>query len=144
MKPIKKKFLASGLIIDAGKMEIPEIVKNVQSQINSIIGENRVFFNIVFVEESKSIELKYQRILNYEHPIPYDKILDGDAHIICGNSKTWSIPYIWQGVPFYAYKLPVSEFIDCYKKSAVKLGANRPKEIRVIRFENEIVLKLNY
>lgn len=61
------------------------------------------------------------------------------AKIITGHGfDGFKVPVYWGGGPYgYLYFMPKEEFIDCYKKSAIKLGRSRLKfaEVNAMRYQ---------
>ena len=67
-----------------------------------------------------------------------------DANIITGHSfNDFRVPDYWGGVPFgYTFFMPKREFIGCYKKSAVMLGADQVKKVKITTQPEKIVMRL--
>ena len=74
-----------------------------------------------------------------------DEIIDSEAYMLCGISKTFKFPIMWYEPLFgYTYTIEIDEFIDCYKKSARLLGAGRAKNIEIDRTVGHIKLILEF
>ena len=68
------------------------------------------------------------------------------ANIITGHSfNGFRIPDYWGGVPFgYTFSMPKREFIGCYKNSAVMLGADQVKRVKVMPQPEKVVMRLTF
>ena len=67
-----------------------------------------------------------------------------DAKIITGHGfDGFKVPVYWGGVPYgYPFFMPKEEFIGCYKNSAVLLGADQVKRVKIIVEPEKIVMRL--
>jgi hypothetical protein len=66
-----------------------------------------------------------------------------DTNIITGHGfDGFRVPVYWGGVPYgYPFFMPKEEFIECYKKSAIKLGGSRLKLAEVGIMPDKIICK---
>ena len=73
-------------------------------------------------------------------------IYNVDTNIITGHGYNgFRIPVYWGGVPYgYPYFMPKKEFIRCYKESAVLLGIDKPKNVKVTVSEDRIVMEMKF
>lgn len=69
-----------------------------------------------------------------------------DAKIITGHGfDGFKVPVYWGGIPYgYSFFMPKEEFIECYKKSVVKLGADKIKYVEVGIIPDKIILGLAF
>ena len=69
-----------------------------------------------------------------------------DTNIITGHGfDGFKVPVYWGGVSYgYPFFMPKEEFIDCYKKSAIKLGGSRLKFAEVGIMPDKIILGLAF
>lgn len=80
--------------------------------------------------------------LNYDPKLIYNI----DANIITGHSfNGFRIPNYWGGVPYgYPFFMPKREFIKCYRNSAVLLGADQVKKVKITAEPEKVVMKLMF
>ena len=80
--------------------------------------------------------------LNYDPKLIYNI----DANIITGHSfNGFRIPDYWGGVPYgYPFFMPKREFIGCYRNSAVMLGADQVKKVKITAQPEKVVMKLMF
>jgi hypothetical protein len=69
-----------------------------------------------------------------------------DANIITGHGfDGFKVPVYWGGVPYgYPFFMSKDEFIECYKKSAIKLRRSRLKFAEVNTMLDKIIVALAY
>ncbi len=69
-----------------------------------------------------------------------------DAKIITGHGfDGFKVPVYWGGVPYgYSFFMPKEEFIECYKKSAIKLRGSRLKFAEISALPDKIIFALAY
>ncbi len=140
----KKVFIASK-IYDTAKMTDAEIAALVQADLNELIGEGRVEFEINTTETE--IELTFNRRIDYpDYKLQEGVIIDADAHMVCGiGLNGFKPPVMWYEPPFgYTYFFDQAEFEKCYKRSATKLGANRVKDLILDVRKDALVMKLKW
>ena len=140
----KKVFIASK-IYDTAKMTDAEIAALVQADLNELIGEGRVEFEINTTETE--IELTFNRRIDYpDYKLQEGVIIDADAHMVCGiGLNGFKPPVMWYEPPFgYTYFFDQAEFEKCHKRSATKLGANRVKDLILDVRKDALVMKLKW
>ncbi len=139
------KVFITGCIYNISEEKIEEITTDVQRNLGYVTNGSHVIFQLT-MDSPKQITLTYQR--TFSSDLWYNKgdmILDADTYMICGITKDFKPPYMWYEVPFgYTYYIEQSEFIKCYKKSAVMLGATKPKKIELTVDNTEVKMKLCY
>ena len=142
---MKKKIFIASKIYDTSKMTDAEIVALVQADLNELIGEGRVEFEINTTETE--IELTFNRRIDYpDNKLQKGVIIDADAYMICGiGLNGFKPPVMWYEPPFgYTYFFDQAEFEKCYKRSATKLGANRVKGLILDVRKDALVMKLKW
>ena len=80
--------------------------------------------------------------LNYDPKMIYNI----DANIITGHSfNGFKVPAYWGGIPYgYPFFMPKREFIGCYRNSAVMLGADQVKRVKITAQPEKIVMRLMF
>lgn len=138
-----------GKVYDLSTLGVNEVENAVQADLDKVFNTGGVRFLLKEVS-GKTLELTFLRKyregeidwLNYDPKTIYNI----DANIITGHSfNGFRIPDYWGGVPFgYTFFMPKEEFINCYKKSAIKLGGSRLKFAEVNAMPDKIILALAY
>lgn len=146
---MKKKIFTMGKVYDLGTLGVNEVEKLVQSDLDKIFNSGGARFRLKEVS-GKTLELTFFRKykvgeidwLNYDPKLIYNI----DANIITGHSfNGFRIPDYWGGVPFgYTFSMPKREFIGCYKNSAVMLGADQVKRVKVMPQPEKVVMRLTF
>lgn len=139
---MKKKIFIVSKIYDTEKMTDEDIRISVQTDIDRLIGENRVRFYINTTD--KRADLMFFRNVDYGMTKPEVDILDADAYMICGiGLEGFKLPEMWFEPPFgYSYHFRQKEFKRCYKESAIQLGADRVKWSRLEIGKHSLVFRL--
>ena len=146
---MKKKIFVTGKVYDLGTLGVNEVENEVQADLDKIFNAGGVRFRLKEVS-GKTLELTFFRKyrekeidwLNYDPKLIYNI----DANIITGHSfNGFRMPDYWGGVPFgYTFFMPKREFIGCYKKSAVMLGADQVKRVKIRAQQEIVVMKLMF
>ena len=146
---MKKKIFTMGKVYDLDTLGVNEVEKLVQSDLDKVFNAGGVRFRLKEVS-GKTLELTFFRKykvgeidwLNYDPKLIYNI----DANIITGHSfNGFRIPDYWGGVPYgYPFFMPKREFIGCYKKSAVMLGADQVKRVKIIVEPEKVVMRLTF
>ena len=145
---MKKKIFVMAQVYDLTKQEISEIENEVQKDLDKY-SNGGIGFKINITSE-KTLELIFTRKYRYGEIdwLNYnpETIYCTDAKIITGHGfDGFKVPVYWGGVPYgYPFFMPKDEFISCYKKSAVKLGASRLKFAEVCTLPDKIILGLAF
>ena len=144
---MKKKVFVMGKVYDLGTLGVNEVEKLVQSDLDKVFNAGGVRFRLKEVS-GKTLELTFLRKyregeidwLNYDLKLIYNI----DANIITGHSfNGFRIPNYSGGVPFgYTFFMPKREFIGCYRNSAVMLGADQVKRVKITAQPEKIVMRL--
>lgn len=144
---MKKKIFTMGKVYDLGTLGVNEVENAVQADLDKFFNAGGVKFLLREVSE-KTLELTFLRKyrereidwLNYDPKLIYNI----DANIITGHSLNgFRVPDYWGGVPYgYPFFMPKREFIGCYKNSAVMLGADQVKKVKIIAQPEKIVMRL--
>lgn len=121
---IKKVFI-SGKIYDTNVLTEKQIETAVQTDLDSLIGKDKVIFNIGITQDR--INLIFRRNVNYGKVDCNTLILDADAYMICGiGLNGFKLPQMWTEPPFgYSYHFEQNEFMRCYKENALELGGDK-------------------
>ena len=146
---MKKKIFTMGNVYDLGTLSVDMIENTVQADLDKVFNAGGVRFKLREVS-GKKLELTFLRKyregkidwLNYDPKTIYNI----DANIITGHSfNGFRIPNYWGGVPYgYPFFMPKREFIKCYKNSAVLLGADQVKKVKITAEPEKAVMKLMF
>ena len=146
---MKERIFTMGMVYDLSTLGVNEIENTVQADLNKIFNAGGVKFLLREVS-GKTLELTFFRKyregeidwLNYDPKLIYNI----DANIITGHSfNGFRIPDYWGGVPYgYPFFMPKREFIRCYKKSAVMLGADQVERVKITVEPEKIVMRLTF
>ena len=146
---MKKKIFVMGKVYDLGTLSVDMIENAVQADLDKVFNVGGVRFKLREVS-GKTLELTFFRKyrekeidwLNYDPKLIYNI----DANIITGHSfNGFRIPDYWGGVPYgYPFFMPKREFIGCYKNSAVMLGADQVKRVKIIVEPEKVVMRLTF
>lgn len=140
----KKVFIASK-IYDTAKMTDAEIAALVQADLDELIGEGRVEFEINTTETE--IGLTFNRRIDYpDYRLQERVIIDADAHMVCGiGLNGFKLPVMWYEPPFgCTIYFDQAEFEEYYKRNAAKLGANRVKDLILDVRKDALMMKLKW
>ena len=146
---MKKKVFITGKVYDLGTLGVNEVENEVQADLDKVFDAGGVRFQMREVS-GKTLELTFLRKyrereidwLNYDPKLIYNI----DANIITGHSfNGFRIPDYWGGVPYgYPFFMPKREFIGCYRNSAVMLGADQVKKVKITAQPEKVVMKLMF
>lgn len=142
---MKKKIFIASKIYDTAKMADKEIVTLVQADLNKLIGEGRVEFEINTTETE--IGLTFNRRIDYpDYRLQEGVIINADAYMVCGiGVNGFKLPVMWYEPPFgCTVYLDQTEFEEYYKRNATKLGANRVKDLILDVRKDALVMKLKW
>ena len=137
-----------GKVYDLAKQEISEIENEIQKDLDKF-SSGGIRFKIDSTSE-KTLELIFTRQyrdgeigwLNYDSQTIYCT----DAKIITGHGfDGFRVPVYWEGVPYdYPFFMLKEEFIECYKKTPIKLGGSQLKLAEVCILPDKIIFALAY
>lgn len=146
---MKKKVFITGKVYDLGTLGVNEVENAVQADLDKFFNAGGVKFKLREVSE-KTLELTFLRKykegeidwLNYDPKLIYNI----DANIITGHSfNGFRVPDYWGGVPYgYPFSIPKREFIGCYRNSAVILGADQVKKVKITAQPEKVIIKLMF
>ena len=144
---MKKKIFVMGNVYDLSTQSVNMIENEVQADLDKVFNAGGVKFKLREVS-GKTLELTFLRKyregeidwLNYDPKLIYNI----DANIITGHSfNGFRIPDYWGGVPFgYTFSMPKRKFTKCYRNSAVLLGADQVKRVKITAQPEKIVMRL--
>lgn len=145
---MEKKLFVMSKIYDLSTKTVSEIKDAVQKDLDIYSGGGIRFelkevsgrtLEITFERKYKDGEIDW---LNYDPKMIYNV----DTNIITGHGYNgFRIPVYWGSVPYgYPYFMPKKEFIRCYKESAVLLGIDKPKNVKVTVSEDRIVMEMKF
>ena len=144
---MKKKIFVMGKAYDLGTLSVDMIENAVQADLDKVFNAGGVKFKVREVS-GKTLELTFLRKyregeidwLNYDPK----QIYNIDANIITGHSfNGFRVPDYWGGVPFgYTFSMPKREFIKCYRNSAILLGADQVKKVKITAQREKVVMRL--
>ena len=148
---MKKKVF---LVAKVYEME-PATLMSVQQEIQDVFDririteeeeERRVVFSVCSPAENV-FEFTFNRT-SLQNLVEEGKINSADADTITGTGLNgFMMPVPYPSAPFGSYFntfIGIDDFIDCYKKSARKLGASRMKDIKLEITPEYVKLKLTY
>lgn len=139
------KLLITSKIYDTETKTIAEIQKEVQKDIDSYVGKDRVIFKLYIT--GKTAAMYFHRWVDYSslHADPVDMLIDADAYLITGEGyEGFRMPVQFYKVPYgYSYSIEQSEFLKSYMGSAELLGADKITKAWLEIDEKKIVLRVN-
>ena len=146
---MKKKIFVMGKVYDLGTLSVDMIENAVQADLDKVFNVGGVRFKLREVS-GKTLELTFFRKyrekeidwLNYDPKLIYNI----DANMITGHSfNGFKVPDYWGGVPFgYTFSMPKREFIKCYRNSAILLGADQVKKVKITAQPEKVIIKLMF
>ena len=138
-----KLFIVSK-IYDTSILSNNQIEKEVQKDIDSYVGKDKVIFKLSIT--GKTAAMYFYRGVDYSslHADPGNMIIDADAYLITGEGfEGFSLPIQFPKVPIIcSYKMEQSEFLKAYMGSANVLGADKIKKAWVDIDEKKIILNI--
>lgn len=132
---MRKKIFVTGAVYDLAALPLTAVQQQVQQSLNNLTG-GRVQFQIQQVSENE-LELIFHRGFSYPLTIGQNSIYELDADMITGfGLPGFNLPdrfYIpCNGFSrIFDFYVPISEFLQSYKKSARILKASRAKNIQL-------------
>lgn len=139
------KLLITSKIYDTEKLTITEIEKEVQEDLDTYVGENKIIFKLYIT--GKTAAMYFHRGVDYSslHADPGNMIIDADAYLITGEGyEGFRMPVQFYKVPYgYSYSMEQSEFLKSYMGSAELLGADKITKAWLEIDEKKIVLRVN-
>lgn len=143
---MSKKIFLVGKVHEVEPATIMIVQFGIQCALDKLTGEHKVDFKIDMISENE-IEFTFSRTSLQKLAEP-EMINIADAGIITGEGldgfhMVEPLPSVPYGSYFNSF-IEQSEFIECYKKSAKALGANRMKDIKLEITPEYAKLKLAY
>lgn len=138
-----KLFIVSK-IYDTSILSNNQIEKEVQKDIDSYVGKDKVIFKLSIT--GKTAAMYFYRGVDYSslYADPGNMIIDADAHLITGEGfEGFSLPIQFPKVPIIcSYKMEQSEFLKAYMGSADVLGSDKIKKAWLEIDEKKIILNI--
>lgn len=142
---MKKIFLVAK-VYEMEPATIMSIQHEIQNDLDRFTNGRRVVFSITNPAENE-LEFTFHRTSSL-NLVEDDMINSVDALAITGDGlDSFRMPEPLPSAPFGNYFntfISIDDFIDCYKKSARKLGASRMKDINLEITPEYVKLKLTY
>lgn len=143
---MSKKVFLVGKVHEVGPATIMSVQQEIQNDLNRLTGEHKVEFTADIISENE-FEFTFSRT-SPQNLVEPDMINTADADIITGEGlDDFRMPEPIPRAPFGTYFncfIDQQKFIDCYKKSARALKANRMKDIKLEITPEYVKLKLAY
>ena len=143
---MSKKVFLVGKVHEVGPATIMSVQQEIQNDLNRLTGEHKVEFTADIISENE-FEFTFSRT-SPQNLVEPDMINTADADIITGEGlDDFRMPEPIPRAPFGTYFncfIDQQKFIDCYKKSARALKANRMKDIKLEITPDYVKLKLAY
>lgn len=145
-KSMKKKVFLVAKVHEMEPATIMSVQQEIQNELDSVTNERKVAFTVANPKENE-FEFTFERT-SLQNLVEKDKINSADADTITGTGLNgFMMPEPYPSVPFGSYFntfIDMDDFIESYKKSAMKLGASRMKTACVEITPQYAKLKLTY
>lgn len=142
---MKKIFLVAK-VHEMEPTTLASVQQEIQNDLDRFTNGHRVVFSVANPNENE-FEFTFRRTSS-QNLVEEGKINSADAWAITGDGfDGFSMPEPLPSVPFGSYFntfIDIDDFIDCYKKSARKLGASRMKDIKLEITPEYAKLRLMY
>lgn len=143
---MNKKILLVGKVREIEPSTIMSVQQEIQNDFDSVTGERRVVFSACNPSDNE-FEFTFNRT-SLQNLVEEGEINSADADTITGTGLNgFRMPEPYPKAPFGSYFntfIDIDDFIDCYKKSARKLGASRMKDIKLEITPEYVKLRLVY
>ncbi len=130
---MKKKVFLVAKVYGMEPATIMSVQQEIQNDLDRFTNGNRIVFSVANPKENE-FEFTFHRTSS-QNLVEEGKINSADAWAITGDGfDGFIMPEQLPSAPFGNYFntfIGIDDFIDCYKKSARKLGASRMKDISV-------------
>lgn len=130
---MKKKIFLVAKVHEMEPTTLASVQQEIQNDLDRFTNGHRVVFSVANPKENE-FEFTFRRTSS-QNLGEEGKINSADAWAITGDGfDGFSMPEPLPSAPFGSYFntfIDMDDFIDCYKKSARKLGASRMKDISV-------------
>lgn len=142
---MKKIFLVAK-VHEMEPTTLASVQQEIQNDLDRFTNGHRVVFSVANPKENE-FEFTFRRTSS-QNLGEEGKINSADAWAITGDGfDGFSMPEPLPSAPFGSYFntfIDMDDFIDCYKKSARKLGASRMKDIKLEITPEYVKLRLVY
>lgn len=130
---MKKKIFLVAKVYEMEPATLSSVQQEIQNDLNRFTNGHRIVFSVANPKENE-FEFTFRRTSS-QNLVEEGKINSADAWAITGDGLDgFSMPEPLPSAPFGSYFntfIGIDDFIDCYKKSARKLGASRMKDIKL-------------
>lgn len=130
---MKKKIFLVAKVYEMESATLASVQQEIQNDLDNVTGERRVVFSACNPSDNE-FEFTFNRT-SLQNLVEEAKINSADADTITGTGLNgFMMPEPYPSAPFGSYFntfIDIDDFIESYKKSARKLGANRMKDISV-------------
>lgn len=142
---MKKIFLVAK-VHEMEPTTLASVQQEIQNDLDRFTNGHRVVFSVANPNENE-FEFTFRRTSS-QNLVEEGKINSADAWAITGDGfDGFSMPEPLPSAPFGSYFntfIDMDDFIDCYKKSARKLGASRMEDIKLEITPEYVKLRLVY
>lgn len=143
---MKKKIFLVAKVYEMEPATIMNVQQEIQNDLDRFTNGRRVVLSITNPAENE-LEFTFNRTSSL-NLVEEGKINSADAWAITGDGLDgFKMPEPLPSAPFGSYFntfIGIDDFIDCYKKSARKMGASRIKDINLEITPEYVKLKLTY
>lgn len=143
---MKKKIFLVAKVYEMEPATIMNVQQEIQNYLDRFTNGRRVVLSITNPAENE-LEFTFNRTSSL-NLVEEGKINSADAWAITGDGLDgFKMPEPLPSAPFGSYFntfIGIDDFIDCYKKSARKMGASRIKDINLEITPEYVKLKLTY
>lgn len=143
---MKKKIFLVAKVYEMESATLASVQQEIQNDLNRFTNGHRIVFSVANPKENE-FEFTFHRTSSL-NLVEEGMINTVDALAITGDGlDNFSMPEPLPSAPFGSHFntfISIDDFIDCYKKSARKLGASRMKDINLEITPEYVKMKLTY
>lgn len=137
------KLFVAGNVYDTALLSKTEIENDVQNNLESFIGTDKVKFGLDI--NGDNVTMVFIRFTEYSEKDLSDKLMkDADAYMVTAEGHNgFRMPSPFPKAPFgYPCMIEQAEFVKAYKESAFLLGADAIKWAKIEITPHSVVLRL--
>lgn len=138
------KILVFSKIYDTAMTNIAEIEAEVQKDLDECYGKDCVSFGL-YISTNNNVSMVFVRHLEYSSKDIQDKLLHiTDCYLLTGESYSdFRMPNPFSKAPYgYECMIEQEEFKKAYKESALSLGADKVKRMKLEVKSYSVVIRL--